>query len=120
MLEIAIMVEGPERPDLAALAGAGPPSPFARATTTNSWCRMSSTAARVSRVKMAIVDIDSTRAGITMPLGVGVPNTGSRCHCAQRKKIIGVVGGVALSQLPDVVLLRRSHPAPIQATQRIK
>jgi len=25
---------------------------------------------------------------------------------------VGVVGGVALSQLPDVVLLRRSNPAP--------
>ena len=31
-----------------------------------------------------------------------------------------VVGGVALSQLPDVALLRRSHPAPIREPQRIK
>ena len=31
-----------------------------------------------------------------------------------------VVGGVALSQLPDFALLRRSHPAPIQEPQRIK
>ena len=33
---------------------------------------------------------------------------------------VGVVGGVALSQLPDVVLLRRGHPARIQDAQRIK